>query len=464
MVAPSPTDVLTVAQVTGIIKNRLESDTRLNSCRVTGEISNFKHHSSGHMYFTLKDDTSRLRALMFATRNRSLSFLPKDGLRVICRGSIGVFDRDGQYQLYVDEMQPDGVGALYAAFVQLRDRLDAEGLFARDRKRPLPRFPQTIGVVTSPTGAVIRDICTTLARRFPLAKVVLAPALVQGPDAAKTIVAAMQRLTQGATPQVDVLIVGRGGGSLEELWPFNDEALARAIADCPVPVVSAVGHETDFTICDFVADVRAATPTAAAELVAPNAAELQELLKHQELRATQALYHRIEHLGQRLQRCEHSVILSDPFRLVDRLRERLDYQEQQMRDRVRAPLHVAARRVASWTERLLRYPLQERITRQMSHVDLLHLRGAQQMRAILARKTTSLESTHAALTALNPMAVLARGYSMVTRPLDGEVVTSMAQIAPGMDVHVRLSDGEFAAKVQGEGADCGYGVQYKLDI
>lgn len=233
--------VLTVTELNRRIKERLESDPRLIQCRVVGEISNFKHHPSGHMYFTLKDETSRIRAVMFSSRNRRLQFQPEDGMRVIAFGSVGVFERDGQYQLYVEDLEPDGLGALYVRYEQLRHQLAEEGLFAPERKRPLPRFPLRVGVVTSPTGAVIRDICTTIERRYPLARVILAPAQVQGPDAAPTIVRALEVL-YALEPKVDVIIVGRGGGSLEELWPFNEEMVVRAVARSPVPVVSAVGH------------------------------------------------------------------------------------------------------------------------------------------------------------------------------------------------------------------------------
>ncbi|WP_232282324.1 exodeoxyribonuclease VII large subunit, partial [Paenibacillus sp. oral taxon 786] len=255
---------------------KLESDQVLTDVWIRGEISNFTHHSSGHMYFTLKDADSRIKSIMFASYNQRLPFRPKEGTRVIARGNVSVYERDGQYQFYVTHMQPDGVGSLYLAFEQLKQKLEAEGLFAPGRKRPLPRFPKTIGVVTSPTGAAVRDILTTLGRRYPQAAVILYPVLVQGKGAAPSIVKAIRTLN--AMGEADVLIVGRGGGSLEELWAFNEEQVARAIYESAIPVISAVGHETDFTIADFVADLRAATPTAAAELAVPHTAELRALL------------------------------------------------------------------------------------------------------------------------------------------------------------------------------------------
>ncbi|MGG3275678.1 exodeoxyribonuclease VII large subunit, partial [Paenibacillus macerans] len=224
---------------------KLDSDRLLSEVWIRGEISNFTHHSSGHMYFTLKDESSRVKCIMFASYNQRLPFRPKEGAKVIARGNVTVYERDGQYQFYATQMQPDGIGSLYLAFEQLKQKLEAEGLFAPERKRPLPRFPRTIGVVTSPTGAAVRDILTTLQRRYPQAAVILYPVLVQGKGAAPSIVKAIRALN--AMGEADVLIVGRGGGSLEELWAFNEEQVARAIYESAVPVISAVGHETDFT-------------------------------------------------------------------------------------------------------------------------------------------------------------------------------------------------------------------------
>ncbi|WP_148499942.1 exodeoxyribonuclease VII large subunit [Paenibacillus ihumii] len=256
--------IYTIKELNRYIRMKMESDTLLSEVWIRGEISNFTHHSSGHMYFTLKDKDSRIKSIMFASHNQRLPFIPREGTRVIARGNVSVYERDGQYQFYATQMQPDGIGSLYLAFEQLKQKLEAEGLFAPQRKRPLPAFPRVIGVITSPTGAAVRDILTTLERRYPQARVVLHPVLVQGKGAAPSIVQAIR--TMNALGEADVLIVGRGGGSLEELWAFNEEAVARSIYESAIPVISAVGHETDFTIADFVADLRAATPTAAAEL------------------------------------------------------------------------------------------------------------------------------------------------------------------------------------------------------
>ncbi|MBX5436301.1 MAG: exodeoxyribonuclease VII large subunit [Alicyclobacillaceae bacterium] len=438
--------VWTVTELTEVIRERLESDERLSGFLVVGEISNFKHHTSGHMYFTLKDDKSRIRAVMFASRNRSLPFRPEDGMRVICRGSIGVFERDGQYQLYVEEMQPDGIGALYVAFVQLRDRLAAEGLFAPERKRPLPPYPRRIGVVTSPTGAAVRDICSTLARRYPLATVVIAPALVQGPGAAASIVRALGVVAERG--QVDVIIVGRGGGSLEELWPFNEEMVARAVASCPVPVVSAVGHETDFTICDFAADVRAATPTAAAELVAPHVDEIRSQLAQWEGRVRRAVRWRLDEQAARVQALAASSVLQQPLRMVDVRRQHVDYLETRLRQSAAIPVRSARRRLTALWERLYRTDVDQRVSRAGFAVETLRSRAEASVRRRVAEAEARLDRAIVALETLNPLTVLRRGYSVVYKDDGSTVITSARLARPGERVRIRLSDGMLRARVE----------------
>jgi len=280
-------EIFTVSEVTQRVAHAVARDPVLGDIWVNGEIANFTHHSSGHMYFTLKDDSSRLRAVMFRGNNLGLRFRPAEGMRIYAHGNIGVYERGGEYQLYVDLMEPAGIGALYLAFQQLRAKLQAEGLFDPAAKRPLPKFPRRLGVVTSPTGAAVRDIITVTRRRWPGIDILIIPALVQGPDAPRSIVQAIQ-LANGVS-NIDVLIVGRGGGSAEELWAFNDEDVARAIRGSRVPVVSAVGHETDFTIADFAADMRAPTPSAAAELVVPDASAYSRHLQLLESRLVRSV-------------------------------------------------------------------------------------------------------------------------------------------------------------------------------
>ena len=280
--------VLTISQLNRYIKSLLDGDQMLSSVFLTGEISNFtNHYKSGHMYFSLKDSQCVVRAVMFAAQARRLRFLPQDGMKVIVRGRVTVYEQSGQYQVYVDDMQPDGLGALNLAYEQLKTRLAAEGLFDASRKKPLPAYPKAVGVVTSPTGAAVQDIKQILGRRFPLAEVILCPVLVQGAGAADQIAAAVERFNRLGC--ADVLIVGRGGGSMEDLWAFNEEIVARAVANSRIPVISAVGHETDFTICDFAADLRAPTPSAAAELAVPDIRELMAYVSGSMLRMKKSL-------------------------------------------------------------------------------------------------------------------------------------------------------------------------------
>lgn len=278
---------VTVGALTKYIKRKFEVDPHLRDLWIKGEISNFKYHSRGHMYFTLKDEQARIQAVMFAGYNQYLSFRPEDGMKVLVRGEISVYEPSGNYQIYVKEMQPEGIGNLYLAYEQLKKRLEAEGLFSAEHKKPIPAFPRYIGVVTSPTGAAIRDILTTIRRRYPIATVILFPTLVQGEEAAGSIVRSIEKANE--LGYIDVLIVGRGGGSIEELWAFNEEAVARAIFASKVPIISAVGHETDFTIADFVADLRAPTPTGAAELAVPHVTELMERISQRKLRLMRAM-------------------------------------------------------------------------------------------------------------------------------------------------------------------------------
>ncbi|SIS62964.1 exodeoxyribonuclease VII large subunit [Alicyclobacillus vulcanalis] len=456
--------VLTVTELNRRIKERLESDPRLTQCRVAGEISNFKHHPSGHMYFTLKDETSRIRAVMFSSRNRRLQFRPEDGMRVIAFGAVGVFERDGQYQLYVEDLEPDGLGALYVRFEQLRQRLAQEGLFAEARKRPLPRFPRRVGVVTSPTGAVIRDICTTIERRFPLARVILAPAQVQGPDAAPTIVRALEIL-YALEPRVDVIIVGRGGGSLEELWPFNEEMVVRAVARSPIPVVSAVGHETDVTLCDFAADVRAATPTAAAELVCPHQAELRAYLDQASARARKGAWMKVAWGKERLEAFERRPALRDPARMIAGRRQLVDYFEARVREAQRRPVVMRRRALTDLERRLQRVQLSGAI--QGRRRDLMRLehqaRSSVERQLLVAGR--HLEGVIGKLEALNPLAVLRRGYGVILDEDGQSVITSARCLAPGKRIGIRMHDGTVEAEVKGRGGDPGGRVeQLRLDL
>lgn len=391
--------ILSVAQVTQYIKNLFAADSQLNRLRVSGEISNFKAHSSGHMYFTLKDAAAAIRCVMFKSANGRLTFRPADGMKVVLGGRLSVYERDGMYQLYVESMAPEGVGSLFAAFEEMKKRLTAEGLFAPEAKKPLPRFPERIGLVTSPTGAAIRDILATLSRRFPLADVLVVPVLVQGVEAAAQIAEAINFFN--GILAVDVLIIGRGGGSIEELWAFNEEVVAKAIYSSRIPVVSAVGHETDFTIADFVADVRAATPTAAAEIVVPDQRELQQFLAMARSRMTAVMTAKLEHNRRYVERIASAREFTRPSQRFDQHRQMLD-------------------NLASRLENRLSYLMQS--------------------------YTAKLDFLAGKLGALNPEAVLARGFAICLDE-NGRVVRDARQLAAEDLLRIRLQQGNADARV-----------------
>ena len=436
--------ILTVGELTRYIKMKLEQDPVLTDVWVRGEISNFKHHTSGHMYFTLKDGTSLIRAVMFASANQRLAFRPQEGMLVIARGSVSVYERDGQYQLYVQHMQPDGIGSLYLAFEQLKKKLEAEGLFDPARKKPIPRFPRTVGVITSPTGAAVRDIITTMQRRYPQAAILLHPVLVQGEQAAPSIAAAIRRMNElGAA---DVLIVGRGGGSLEELWPFNEEAVARAIAESRIPVISAVGHETDFTIADFVADLRAATPTAAAELAVPHALELRQHAAQLRVRLAQAVLGKVRQERERLNRLAGHPYLRDPKRQLSEPAQRLDRLREQLAFRMESRLRREAERTADLRHRILRFHPRQQLGLASGRLEQMATRLSQAAGMRHRASAHRLAVAVGRLDALSPLKVMQRGYSLVYDEKK-RLIKSIEQVQPGDMVHIRLADGRLDCQV-----------------
>ena len=393
--------VITVSELNEYLKMLFEYDEILRNIYIKGEISNFtNHYKTGHFYFSLKDAGGSVRAVMFRGNASKLKFMPENGMRVIVGGRVSVFPREGQYQIYVDVMEPDGIGALYMAYEQLRAKLEAEGLFSADRKKPLPRMPKRIGIVTSPTGAAIRDMLHIAGRRFPSAEIVLYPALVQGADAPASIMRGIRYFNAKKT--VDVLIVGRGGGSIEDLWAFNDENLVRAVAASEIPVISAVGHETDFTLCDFAADLRAPTPSAAAELAVPDREELLAFLKQTQERLGLAISRRLSRSRDRLALLSSSRTLTDPMAVIDDKRMALMMEER--------ALHT-------------------------------------KMERILAAKRAEFQYKTAKLEALNPLAVVARGYSAVF-DRQGVLIKSVAQLERGDEISFSLTDGKVSALVK----------------
>lgn len=394
--------ILTVAQLNAYVKQMIDSSALLSNVWIKGEISNFtNHYKTGHFYFTIKDPDSLIRAVMFKSAASKLKFLPENGMKVLARGRVSAFVRDGQYQIYVEEMEPDGVGSLYIAFEQLRRKLEAEGLFSPARKKPLPKIPTRVGIITSPTGAAVRDMINVTKRRFPYAALTLFPSLVQGADAPAQLIAGVGYFNR--TKSVDVIIIGRGGGSIEDLWAFNDEALARAVAASEIPVISAVGHETDFTICDFAADMRAPTPSAAAEIAVPDTAELKRKIGNIVSHMNLALTKRIGTSRERLSSLAKSRALTSPKNLID--------------DKRMALLSLSG-----------------------------ELEG--QMRLTLTNKRAQFAALTASLEALNPMSVISRGYSAVF-DTEGKLVKSTSQIKRGDRFTFRTTDGS----VVGEAVD-----------
>ncbi len=393
-------DVLSVGQLNHYVKGLLERDARLASVYVSGEISNFTHHyASGHLYLSLKDESAAVRAVMFKGSASKLAFRPENGMRVIVRARVSLYENTGSFQIYIDEMQPDGGGALQVAFEQLKKKLAAEGLFADDRKRPLPKYPARVGVITSPTGAAVRDILNVLGRRFPLARVVFCPVLVQGEGAAPSLVDAIRRFN--AAGAADVLIVGRGGGSIEDLWAFNEESVARAVAASAIPVISAVGHETDFTICDFVADLRAPTPSAAAELAVPDGGRLLAFMDTVRGRLGAAARGAVTAAEGRLRRLSDRRCLSAPQYYTEEQAVRLDY-----------------------------------LTRRFVSAARQQTAAAQSRLAACASK----------LDALSPLKVLGRGYAIGYRA-DGRVIETVADAQLGETVRIRVTDGVLGCTV-----------------
>lgn len=393
--------VLSVSQLNRYIKMNFDADENLANIFISGEISNFtNHYRTGHLYFTLKDDSAAVRAVMFNSSAKRLKFMPEDGMKVIARGRVSVYEASGQYQLYVDDMQPDGVGALNLAYEQLKEKLQKEGLFSELHKKPLPPYPEKVGVITSPTGAAVRDIINVLGRRFPYAEIVFCPVLVQGEGAHLQLTDAVNLFNSERA--ADVIIIGRGGGSIEDLWEFNDEGLARAVYNSEIPVISAVGHETDFTICDFVADMRAPTPSAAAELAVPDANELQYALSALKNRMFLNVSSGIADRRSRLEYLTSKGALKSPDEMLSNRSQRLDTAFSKM--------------LSSYENRI-------------------------------GGKKVEFISAATALSKLDPMSVLMRGFAFVSDK-NGKNVYSSQSLAKGDKINVRFHDGSAVCEVK----------------
>ena len=438
--------ILSVTQLNTYIKSIIDGDMLLRSLYVVGEISNFtNHYRTGHFYLTLKDENCAVKAVMFASANRRLKFMPENGMKVIVRGRVSVFERDGQYQLYIDDMQPDGLGALNLAFEQLKNKLAEEGLFDECYKKPIPHRSTRIGVVTSATGAVIQDIRNVISRRYPLAEIILAPVQVQGASAAPQIVEAIEQFNSG--DYADVLIVGRGGGSLEDLWAFNEEIVARAVFNSKIPIISAVGHETDFTICDFVADLRAPTPSAAAEVVSRNQQELLRQVQSTRQRLEMAMDYYLANRTRRFTQIHHRLQQQHPQLRLARQQTMLERLQKRMSFALENQLKRTGQQQQRLTQRLNQQNPQPKIHRAQTRIQQLEYRLAETLRAHLSATRERFGNAVTHLEAVSPLSTLARGYS-VTTATDGNVLKKVKQVKAGEMLTTRLEDGWIESEVK----------------
>jgi len=411
---------ITVSQLTRYIKYKIDTDVNLNEVFLKGEISNFKAHSRGHYYFTLKDEESRINAIMFSSSTKKIKFIPTDGMKVLVTGKISVFEATGAYQIYINDMLEDGIGNLYIAYEQLKKKLEQEGLFSHEHKKPIPKIPNRIGVITAPTGAAIKDIISTIKRRWPLSEIILFPALVQGEEAALDIV---KQIKLSEEYSLDTLIVGRGGGSIEDLWPFNEEIVARAVYECSIPVISAVGHEIDFTICDFVADLRAPTPTGAAEMAVPQMSDVITYLNQLQIRSNKAIQNKIAILNQKLLQITNRYIFTNPITIYqskeisfDNLIERLKYGAINL-------LHIKEKHFTNIKNSyILKSPYQ-----------------------LIDKKANKYLQTISKLETLSPLLTLKRGYIIARK--DNKTLTSVKSIRKGDKLDLQFSDGNIKTEV-----------------
>lgn len=410
---------LTISDLNNYIKTIFDRDEFLNFVCVKGEISNLKFHSRGHLYFSLKDENSKINAVMFNYQGAGLNFIPKDGMNVEVRGRVNVFVAGGNYQINVTSMREDGIGNLYILFEELKKKLSQEGLFDSSRKKKLPRIPKKVGVITAPTGAAVKDIISTINRRFPLTEIIVFPTLVQGEAAPANIV---KMLEKASNSDVDVIIIGRGGGSIEDLWAFNEEIVARAIYACPKPIISAVGHEIDFTISDFVADLRAPTPTGAAELVVPNRLEISRYLSDYKSRIISVITKKLSTYEDLIKKYKNNYILTNPLSLYEKEEQKLDNLIEKLVTTIKHRLEIEPNKLQNLKERLFN------ITNRK-----------------IENYTSKLENIKIKLELLNPENVLSKGYSVTL--LNGKIMKSIKNIKKDDNITTKLKDGILISKV-----------------
>ncbi len=405
---------LTITALTKYLKYKFDSDDNLKQVFLKGEISNLKVHTTGHLYFSLKDDTSKINAIMFATNAKRLVFKPSDGMNILVTGRISIYEATGAYQIYVDDMLEDGIGNLYIAFEQLKAKLSKEGLFDQSHKLSIPKIPKRIGIITAATGAAIRDILSTIKRRFPLCETYLFPALVQGKDAAPDIV---KKISQADKFDLDLIILGRGGGSIEDLWAFNEEIVARAIYEAKTPIISAVGHEVDFTIADFVADLRAPTPTGAAEMAVPNVVDILQKINHLRIRLHEAAYNKLNMEKIALENIRNNYILNNPIIMYENKKQLIDTMLEKMKSLI--------------NYKIANYKLN--INHIKTNYILMH------PQELYNKKILNMDKIITKLELLNPLSILKRGYSLTYK--NDSIVKSIKDVKINEQLNIKLIDG-----------------------
>ena len=437
------TKYYTITALNKSIKNMFDEKRELNNIHIKGEISNFKHHSRGHLYFTLKDENSQISAIMFASNANSLKFEPVDGMKVLVAGRVSVYETGGTYQIYVNEMMEDGLGNLYLEFEKLKKKLEQEGLFKKEYKKSIPKFPTRIGIITAPTGAAIKDILSTIKRRFPIAETILFPSLVQGADAKDDIV---RNIELANTYPLDVIILGRGGGSIEDLWAFNEECVARAIFKSVIPIISGVGHEIDFTISDFVADLRAPTPTGAAELCVPNKSDVQELFNQYNLRLIKGINTIINTNTEKLNNLKNSYILKNPISLYEKQEQNFDNLFERLIMAIKANISQNTEKLNTIKGSFIfKNPNMLFIDKAYNYNDLIK-RIKVSINNIVENKKNNYVNLLSKLEVLNPITTLKRGYSITK--IDDKVITDTKDVKEGDTLITSITNGKIESVVK----------------
>lgn len=414
------TKYLEVSALTRYLKYKFDNDEHLRKVYLKGEISNFKSHTTGHLYFSIKDETSKINAIMFSLNARKMLFKPVDGMKVLVCGRVSIYEQTGGYQIYVDEMIEDGVGNLYIAFEQLKEKLNKEGLFKQEYKKPIPKMPSKVGIITASTGAAVKDILSTIKRRYPLCETILFPSLVQGDNAKEDIV---KNIKLANTYNLDVIILGRGGGSIEDLWPFNEEIVARAIFDSKIPIVSAVGHEIDYTIADYVADLRAPTPTGAAEMVVPNISDIINYINQLKIRLNENIYKKINYQKLYLDSIKNSYVIQNPIIMYENKKQRIDTLIDKINTLINNKIEKNKIKIENFKNNYL-----------LKNPSNLYLNQKKELKTILEK-----------LELLNPLSILKRGYTLTYK--DNVLIKSINDIEINDSVSIKFNDGIIKTKV-----------------